>query len=563
MRDFADSLFRLLLTEIDAPSDYVTSDMTVRTAARVSLSNSLRKKFLYEEATTPEQDQKCLDKFLACNDLCSKFELKVGALFEDVVLNHCKVIIDNIFFAGPESTFSLSDIYLEGGVGPGASIGCESYNFYTKLFDSSLSSTSISLYRLYRSMIGCHPTWSSAELFRHTTHGDAIVPGSRLSFVPKTSDISRSICTEPVLNMFFQKGIGGFLEGVLRRRFNIDLSTQPDINRTLAREGSISGKYATIDLSSASDCISRSLVRELFPRYFVKYLELSRSPITILPDGREVELHMLSSMGNGFTFPLQTLIFAVLVEACYTVMGLNLWRSDGTKNFGVFGDDIIVEKSSYEFVCQMLGVFGFTVNGDKSFNSGYFRESCGGDYYKGHDVRGVYIRHLRDDADVFSAYNRLLHWSARHDYSLVSSLNLLYSAAKRKLHVPYTAGDSEGFKTSRDYAAVRLSSIATRSDGYQALVARTKTIEFPDEKSSERPRRRPYPKFNYNGNGLLLSVIAGFVRDGKAGVRQERRTFSILWRYTPNWEYIPRAEELLFRGGIGWKAYADAALSLR
>lgn len=562
MRDFADHLFQLLLREIDAPTAQVTSDLSIRTAARVALANSIRKKFLYEEATTPLQDELCLEKFLACNQSCREFRLEPSGLYEDVVINQVKMIIDGIFFSGPVSTLGLSDIYLEAGVGPGASIGCESYNFYTKLFDSELTSTSLSLNRLYRSMIGCHPTWSAAEHLRYSTHGDTIVSGSRLSFVPKTSEISRSICTEPVLNMFFQKGIGGFLEAALTRRFNIDLSVQPDLNRSLACEGSVSGKYATIDLSSASDCISRTLVDELFPPYVVRLLNYSRSPLTILPDGTELEMHMISSMGNGFTFPLQTIIFSSLVEACYIVMGLPLRRSDGAKAFGVFGDDIIVEKSAYEFVVRMLNVFGFTVNTDKSFNSGSFRESCGGDYYHGKDIRGVYIKHLRDDADIYSAYNRLLRWSASHDYSLVSSLNLLYWKAKRKLRVPYTADDADGFKVSRDYADVRYLNLNTRSDGYQALVVRKKSIEFPDDVDAQL-KKKPYPKFNYNGNGILLGVIAGYIRDGRANVRNERRSFSILWRFVPNWDYRPGAEELLFLGGIGWKAYADAALALR
>jgi hypothetical protein len=363
--------------------------------------------------------------------------------------------------------------------------------------------------------------------------------------------------------MFFQKGIGGFLEVQLGSRFQVDLSVQPLINRSLAAEGSYSGNYATIDLSSASDCISRSLVAELFPPYVVRLLNYARSPLTILPDGKELELHMISSMGNGFTFPLQTIIFASLVEACYMALGLPIRRPDGTKNFGVFGDDIIVEKSAYDFVSRMLQVFGFTVNTDKSFNSGHFRESCGGDYYRGKDIRGVYIKHLRDDADVYSAYNRLLRWSAQHDFSLISSLNLLYSRSKRKLRVPYTANDTDGFKVSREYADVRYYNLNTRSDGYQALTIRGKSIEFPDESTVDTQRKKPYPKFNYNGNGILIGVLAGYIRDGRSSVRLERRNFSILWRFVPNWDFLPGAEKRLFLGGIGWKAYADAVLSLR
>lgn len=563
MQDFADQLFQLLLREIDAPDTNIHSDMSVTTARRVSLARAIKKKYLSSENTDSEQDRLCLEKFIEYNTKCASFKLVPTSLFEDVVINQMKSILDGFFFSGPDSTFGLSEIFLGGNVGPGASVGSEENSFYTKLFDSPLTSTSLTLNRLYRSMIACHPTWSDAENARFRTHGDTIVAGSRLSFVPKTSEISRSICTEPVLNMFFQKGIGCFLEGCLRQRYNIDLSVQPSVNRKLAKLGSIDGSFATIDLSSASDSISRSLVAEIFPPYFVRFLDYARSPSTLLPTGSIVELHMISSMGNGFTFPLQTLIFASLVEACYTTMGLPLRDQNKQLRFGVFGDDIIVEKSIYEFVCKMLERCGFTVNVDKSFNSGYFRESCGADYYRGIDIRGVYVKQFRDDADVYSAFNRLTRWSAASGVDLECSLLFLYKTARKKLHVPFIAGDSEGFKVPRIVADVRLCNLNTRSDGYQALVLRTSNLTFPDSDAVILPFKPPYRKFTYNGSGLLLGVVAGYIRDGRSSTRLEKRAFRILWRFIPYWDYIPEADKLLFVGDGGWEATVEAVLALR
>jgi len=561
MQTFADQLFQLLLSEIDAPDTYIYSDMDIETARRVSTARSLKKKYLSQDNTTSEQDRLCLEKFLECNRRCAEFKLMPTRLFEDVVLNQMKAILDDFFWSGPDATFSLLNIFEGGGVGPGASIGSEEDTFYTKMFDSNLTSTSLTLNRLYRSSISTHHTWAEAEKQRFLTHGDKIVAGSRLSFVPKTSDISRSICTEPVLNMFFQKGIGVFLEGCLRRRWKIDLSLQPDLNRKMAKIGSISGEFATIDLSSASDCISRTLVAEMFPTYFVRYLNYSRSPTTILPDGSLLELQMISSMGNGYTFPLQTLIFASLVEACYRILGLPLNATDGSLRFGVFGDDIIVEKSAYMFVTQMLECIGFSVNGDKSFNSGSFRESCGSDFYRGHDVRGIYLKRIRDDADVYSAFNRLAKWSAISGISLKASLRFLYDGSRKKLRVPYIAGDTEGFKVPSSIAEVKLCNLNTRSDGYQALVLRTTSLEFPDGDAVVLPFKKPYPKFNYNGLGVLLGVVAGYIRDGRSTVRSERRAFRILWRYVPYWDYLPKADLLLLVGGDSWKAVIEEVLT--
>jgi hypothetical protein len=89
-----------------------------------------------------------------------------------------------------------------------------------------------------------------------------------------------------------------------------------------------------------------------------------------------------SSMGNGATFCIETLLFAA---ACYAV---------GSKEFSVYGDDVIIETELFEAYKALTGFLGFTINEEKSFTSGPFRESCGGDYYDGIDVTPVYIRQL-------------------------------------------------------------------------------------------------------------------------------------------------------------------------
>jgi hypothetical protein len=59
----------------------------------------------------------------------------------------------------------------------------------------------------------------------------------------------------------------------------------------------------------------------------------------------------------------------------------------------VYGDDIIVPVEYVFAVVSRLEAFGFKVNKNKSFWSGYFRESCGKDYYEGTDVTIVRVRH--------------------------------------------------------------------------------------------------------------------------------------------------------------------------
>jgi hypothetical protein len=186
--------------------------------------------------------------------------------------------------------------------------------------------------------------WNEAETHRLLLHGVRLVDHSKYSFVNKTTTIARGICTEPSINMWMQLGMGSVLEDRIRSVFGIDLSFQPNVNRALARRGSFGG-LSTIDLESASDSMGMKMLREVLPRGMLSMLEFLRCPRTKLPSGELVDLNMVSTMGNGFTFPLQTLLFASVVKTVYHYLGIPMKR-DGfveDRNFGVFGDDIIVE----------------------------------------------------------------------------------------------------------------------------------------------------------------------------------------------------------------------------
>jgi len=182
--------------------------------------------------------------------------------------------------------------------------------------------------------------------------------------------------------MFIQKGIGNYFRKCLRTH-NINLNDQ-SINRSLAREGSITGKLATLDLSSASDSVSMGLVALLLPECWCTLLDSVRSPVTII-DGDEHLNHMYSSMGNGFTFELESLLFFAITKACCYFRG-----SRGVVS--VYGDDIICPTDVVPELTYALSFFGFSVNSEKSYDSGPFRESCGGHYYDGFDITPFYIR---------------------------------------------------------------------------------------------------------------------------------------------------------------------------
>jgi hypothetical protein len=224
--------------------------------------------------------------------------------------------------------------------------------------------------------------------------------------VPKNSDIDRVACKEPELNMYMQRGVGNFLREALRKR-GINLNDQ-SYNQRLAREGSVGRKLATLDLSSASDLISTQLVYTLLPvDWFVLLDDIRVSRVNI--DGHEHELCMFSSMGNGFTFELESLIFYALSCAINRA-----WKIRG--RISVYGDDIITPCKIAPMYQRVFSWFGFRINSRKSFWSGRFRESCGKHYYDGYDVTPFYIRKpLTTLPDLILSLNQLRNWATHSD----------------------------------------------------------------------------------------------------------------------------------------------------
>lgn len=250
------------------------------------------------------------------------------------------------------------------------------------------------------------------------------VEGAVLFTVPKKTDIDRCACKEPDVNMYLQKGVGRHIRRRLLR-FGIDLNDQSK-NRGLAHAGSLDGSLATLDLSSASDTITIEAVRALLPREWFEYLNDIRSPYVVV-SGEYHRTEMFSSMGNGFTFELESLIFYALVRAVTyfeSVPGV----------VSIYGDDIICPSGAAEMVRWVLAEFGFTVNTSKSFSEGPFRESCGGHYYNGEDVTPFYLKktptHL---TDVIRVANQLRRWATSGDfrrYELPATYDMWLKLAK-------------------------------------------------------------------------------------------------------------------------------------
>lgn len=554
------------LTECVGEGRWKTDDshypgITLQECRAQSLSGSFFKKL--KDKTSPEADHIALGKFLQANQHCKNWDLDVDGLssWEELMLGQFRnELYHTVTHQGHSILDSYNQILRFGRTGPGASILARGGDFYTKLFDSKLSTTSSGLYAAYAHYTESDPIWNDAERQRLSKYGDpVVVSGNRLSFVPKNDSVSRVIATEPNLNMFLQLGVGEIINHALKRRYGIDMSDQQIKNRELARLGSVTGDLSTIDLSSASDTVAHSMLRVFLPADFLIWLESLRSPNTTLPDGSVVPLHMISSMGNGYTFSLETLVFTCAVAAIYRINDkkmrkttCSILRKKGQTssqevwehgNFGVFGDDIIVESDVYLQVTHLLGLLGFTVNNSKSFFEGPFRESCGGDFFEGHPVRGIYVKSLKTQASRYVAINRLNEWTAMTDIPLKRTIRRLIKSV-RYLPVPLHENDDAGVKVPLELIKGKLCDPQDPSIGYD----NNKSILYrfwrasPNKisiKESFIRTPRSLKKRCYNSSGLMLAFLQGCIEDSTITVRSRNTRYCSKQALSPHWDYVP------------------------
>lgn len=276
---------------------------------------------------------------------------------------------------------------LDFGFGPGQNVGCGNITNVTAKLSCSATATVGAAMLLKKA-------WQESNLYWPGLRTIQIVGSSRFATVPKTWKTDRPICVEPIINTFLQKGIGSYIRARLRL-FGVNLNDQ-SINRRLALSGSRTGKLATIDLSMASDLIAYFLVMDLLPFAWFDLLDGARTPSVSMAD-TVIALEKFSAMGNGYTFELESLIFYALLRV---VCGKDA-------EISVYGDDLICPTEKYSEVIDALELIGFIPNEDKSYGSGGFRESCGGDYWYGSDVRPVYQKGAWRYRDLFRWSNAL------------------------------------------------------------------------------------------------------------------------------------------------------------
>jgi hypothetical protein len=228
---------------------------------------------------------------------------------------------------------------------------------------------------------------------------------ARLLAVPKTLKGPRMIASEPVAHQYIQLGLMRWFRDNMPRtlRSTIDFKKQ-GLSQRACLEASAWGDLATVDLSAASDRLSCWVVERIFRSNPSILIALHACRTRWLVNATKVgepyfiRLNKYAPMGNGTTFPVQSIVYAIIAIACI-LYEANQWPSHSAirkaaQKVRVFGDDIILPSSAVSSLTRALAHCELVVNRMKTHTEGHFRESCGMDAFKGVDVTPLYVSDL-------------------------------------------------------------------------------------------------------------------------------------------------------------------------
>ena len=318
--------------------------------------------YKYEVPFTPAEEQAAYLKFIELDD-----QVKTDHWPEDigVVRQHLNTLL-------PDDPLDIRPHHSSGQT---ADRVCNSMKRRFRRYIPSLMSI-YDLSYFFQSADHARAWFSHNKLY-------ASEPTARVTLVPKDSRGPRIICMEPHERMFVQKGlmqkIYDHIENDSPAKGYINFTNQ-ETNRDLARQGSIDQRFATIDLKDASDMVSWELLKRVLPIKWIAALSATRSS-KVDCDGQIVQLNKYAPMGSALCFPLEAMLFWAIARTV-------------TDKVWVYGDDIVVHDAYAHGVMSALESYGLVINRDKSLTEGFFRESCGGDYFHGHNISYVRLKSL-------------------------------------------------------------------------------------------------------------------------------------------------------------------------
>lgn len=392
---------------------------------------SLHKRFRYQDDIYGDDEltQKAIDTFLETQNRISAIDLNGVSTFTTRVLDLAKIYISRVLGVySDELHRNLCRFGRKASVGVPARSACEAARWELPL---SGSLEQIAWFDSEMSQIDC-----VQEYWYNQIHCDLLgkkpvrsfyqaTSSLKLTLVPKSFKSLRAIMPNTTIGSYMSFGLGEMMRKRLKRE-GYDISSLQMRHRSLACQGSVHNLTVTADLSSASDSISTKLVERLFPSDWFDILNQSRIGTVVLPNNQRVESLTFCTMGVGYTFPLQTLVFLALLKSIQAT----LYDRFDRRTISVYGDDMIYSSRMHKEVVQVFQELGFVINLDKTFHEGQFRESCGGDYYRGVDVRPFQpqngpatVRKRAYEAILYKFVNGLLaRWS---EYEISGTLDFL------------------------------------------------------------------------------------------------------------------------------------------
>jgi hypothetical protein len=222
-------------------------------------------------------------------------------------------------------------------------------------------------------------------------------PSSRFKFVPKTYGKPRGICIEQLEMQYLQQGVKNALYKTVEchplTKGYVNFTDQ-NINGDIAITSSKSRDFATLDMSEASDRVSRDLVGWLFQdNVILRDILIALSTEVIeLPDEisfiKDFPSAKFAPMGSALCFPVMALVHFALIKA---ILAKFVPHKKDIPVY-VYGDDIILPSEYVDLVYDYLPCFGMKLNEKKSYSRSHFRESCGKHAFNGVDITPVYIK---------------------------------------------------------------------------------------------------------------------------------------------------------------------------
>lgn len=214
---------------------------------------------------------------------------------------------------------------------------------------------------------GLDKWWACDGALSHTSDP------SRMSSVPKDFSKRRLIAIEPVQRQYIQQGIARALRSTpLFRGICLDDVDGPRHLGLAMQPG-----MTTIDLSDASDRIPPSLVEYLLPPDWYELLVEHTAGSVVLPNGERHLLGMFATMGCGYCFEVQSIIFRLIISLIGSAeTGQTL--SACFHRCHAFGDDIVIPESWLSAVLETFDRCGFRWNPRKTCHCPeLFKETVG------------------------------------------------------------------------------------------------------------------------------------------------------------------------------------------